>query len=111
MNTIAVDWDGTLVDPKTQAWLPGAKVALHQLLSQHRHVIIHTSRANWLEGRVSVESKLAEAVARPWETSLGERLKIEPKPNADVYVDDRAIRFTGNWLAALRQINLLEEKR
>lgn len=91
---VAVDWDDTLVDAKTQEWLPGAQAALESLLAQFKTVIIHTCRANWPEGLSSIEAKLA-----PFRHDI----RIVGKPLADVYVDDRAVRFTG-WPATLAEL-------
>lgn len=99
--TVATDWDGTLVDTKTQEWLPGALDALKTLLREGHRVIVHTCRANWPEGRSSIEGKLESIGLRP----AGRKLSVVGKPLADVYVDDRAVRFAG-WPATLRDIPL-----
>ena len=78
---IGIDWDQTLVDTKTQEWLPGALERLRRMVADGDDVFVHTCHANWPEGRASVEAKLAQA---------GLRLRVEAKPLADVYIDDRA---------------------
>lgn len=89
---VALDWDDTLVDVRTQEWLPDALDALKRLLRDGHTVIVHTCRANWPEGLASVETKLAQAGV------AGATVWTEPgKPHADVYVDDRAVRFDGDW--------------
>jgi hypothetical protein len=105
-RTVAVDWDDVLVDAKTQEWLPDAPTALTQLLAEYHTVIIHTCRANWPEGLAQVEAKLEETIAKPWRTSLGDRLKIVGKPLADVYIDDRARRFEGDWHTLLSNLRI-----
>lgn len=94
MKTVAVDWDGVLVGGG-QEWLPGAVDGLHALARRHK-VIVHTCRANWPEGRQSVLSRLAEAGFSS--------LDVYPKPEAAVYLDDRALRFTGSWDGVVKQI-------
>lgn len=107
---VAVDWDDTLVDARTQEWLPGAKAALHQLLSEFRTVIIHTCRANWPEGLAQIEAKLAEAA--PWRSAIAEeRIRIEPKPRADFYIDNQAIRFERSWPSALLAMRARRARR
>lgn len=103
-RVVAVDWDDTLVDAKTQQWLPGAEQALQRLLGQFGTVIIHTSRASWPAGRNQIETKLGETVSQ---AIIGSRVTIEPKPLADVYIDDKAVRFDG-WEAALGEVRRLE---
>lgn len=97
MPTVAIDWDDTLVGYKKYgepgAWLPGAPRLLRKLRSEGYAVTINSCRANWPEGRVEIETKLATIGL-----GLSSRLKIaEGKPLAVVYVDDRAFRFRGDW--------------
>lgn len=94
-SRVAVDWDGTLVDARSQEWLPGAQAALRQLKARGYEVFIHTCHANWPEGAAAVEAKLAEA---------GLDLEIVAKPLADFYIDDRAIEFCGTWRFAMSKV-------
>lgn len=99
--TIAVDWDGTLVD-KDDSFLPGALDALRQLTKSAK-VIIHSCRGTYYEGAVWIKGRLSEEGidAEVW-TAPG-------KPLADIYVDDRGLRFT-NWeetLVSLRNLDLI----
>lgn len=93
---LAVDWDDTLVDAQTQEWLPGARTAIIQLRIRGYEPFIHTCRANWPEGLASIEAKLA-----------AERLsiRVEAKPYADFYIDDKAVPILdGDWQAVLRSV-------
>lgn len=98
--TVASDWDGTLVDSKTQDWLPGALEALKRLLRDGHRVIIHTCRANWPEGLASIEAKLALAGVRGAHVWTG-----AGKPHAHIYVDNQAVTFEGDWAPILTHIS------
>lgn len=92
---MAVDWDATLVDSDDN-FLPGALDALRQL-SSVANIIIHSCRGNYYEGAVWITGRLsAEGIPAEVWTAPG-------KPLADVYIDDRAVRFT-NWEETLNVI-------
>lgn len=105
--TLAVDWDNTLVHEKTQEWLGGAEEALRALLKSGFTVWIHTCRGNYGAGREMVVSKLLAAGFERWVRSGDLELWLgEGKPNAAVYIDDRAIRFEG-WSDLLPELRKL----
>lgn len=90
----AIDWDATLVD-ENQEWLPGALDALRWFRRQKHLVVIHSARANYEDGRRDIEQKLAKHKLN---------FKIEAKPYADIYIDDKAKRFSGNWFEILKEV-------
>ena len=99
MATIAIDWDGTLVVSPSGAWLPGALEALRYLVRNHT-VLIHSCRANWPEGQEEIRQRLgAEGLREQIDVRAG-------KPEADLYIDDRALRFA-DWTIQLPEVEQL----
>ena len=110
-KAICVDLDGTIIDYK-QGWksssyfgeiVPGAKEALKDLKSKGWHIIIFTTRGeneeveNFLKRNDLIFDYINENPDNPEGTG-----KI--KPYADIYIDDKAINFDGDWSKALSKI-------
>lgn len=107
--TIAIDFDGVL-HSYTSKWtkaseihdgpVEGALEFVHSLLETGWIVVIHTSRAAEIDGAVAV---------RRWLVHHGfphHRMQISQfKPPAAVYLDDRAVRFEGDFEEASLLIN------
>ena len=94
---MAIDWDGTLVDSDGE-WQPGAVNALRWLQRHGHKVIIHSSRASWEGGQLQIQEKLAGA----WLLGWGE-VQIAAKPEADIYIDDRAVTYT-DWATMIARM-------
>lgn len=94
-TVVALDWDSTLVDPASQEWLPGAERALDKLLMAKARVIVHSCRANWPAGVDQIRARLGHRA---------QIVEVVGKPYADVYVDNQAVQFAGDWDSALHEI-------
>lgn len=93
MKIAAVDWDGTLY--QNGEWMDGSKRALKVLKRRGYTVVIHSSRANFPAGRESIEQALREARLD---------LRVEPKFQADRYIDNLATEHDGDWSKTLFRI-------
>ena len=95
MASFCFDWDDTLVDAQSQQWLDGAERTLRHLYLRGHTLTVMSARARFPVGRQQIEDRLAE---------IGVPLAVHAKPAADLYVDDRAYRFDGDWDALVHQI-------
>lgn len=99
MLTVAIDFDHTLVDgQKARA---GAKEAINQLREQGHRIIIHSCNdADWIRRVMANNDLRFDAI---WEG--------KGKPIADIYVDDRAFRTTGNWAEDVKVISQILKRQ
>lgn len=127
MKTIAVDFDG-VIHRYSEGWkdgdiydppVPGAFDALRKLLEDY-YVFIFTTRntmqiAEWLEreGGFKVttdDSRFKHDLV--WDGSFwgtpGVLLVTNQKLGAFAYIDDRAIRFRGDWRETLTELKEIE---
>jgi hypothetical protein len=120
---IAIDWDGTLVEnvwPAMGDWLPGAVAALHQLVNDGHKIKIHTCRIGpfdvdeiTLLPKPRQQKEINDIKAMLRKEGLHHKVKVwvkRGKPGADVYIDDRGLRFEGNWTTTLAQVNNIQRK-
>lgn len=119
IRTVAVDFDGVIHD-YLHGWMDGsiygtftdgAVVALTRLMRRYA-VYVHTTRnpravANWIEDRSghAFECTTLFRWQRPefWNTQ-GVLLVTRLKLPAVAYVDDRAVKFTGDWDQVLGEV-------
>lgn len=111
---VVVDWDGTCVPqawPKRpKEWLPGAQEGLRAFQAHGFEVRIHSTRCHELDiDECSPNPGRDEEIAyiRDMLDKAGfEDVKIisDSKPAGVAYVDDKGIRFTGDWQAVVRQV-------
>ncbi len=110
MATIAVDFDDTLIDEMEDGVFcayQGAAEALTELRAQGHKIVIYTCRIGLAQARgrdflrkeiLAIEQALKENEIPYDSIFMGEKMV------ADVYIDDRAIRFTGNWEETLPKV-------
>lgn len=96
-----MDWDGTLVGPDG-SWLPDSVGALRALRRLGFVVVVHSCRGCWPGGVAGVRAALDGAGFPDVAVWDG-----RGKPDAAAYVDDRAVRFEGDWSAVLRVLRRL----
>jgi len=118
-----VDWDGTCVEeawPENGEWLPGAVSSLRYLSSVGK-TIIYSLRCHLYEHDEVTLRPPGAAAAEV--AGIRERLdevglhdvEVYPhdrgKPPALYYIDDRAVRFRGDWVEVLDEIRARELTR
>jgi hypothetical protein len=116
--TVCVDFDGVIHLPHSRIShgesitgdpAPGVKAALRQLMACCC-VAVHTCRppraaAQWIRSRLGIAAQADDGSAplRVW-TRQDRLLVTNLKIPALVYLDDRALPFTGDWEYAARMI-------
>ena len=105
-RTICLDFDGCL-HSYTSRWkgpdvipdppVDGAAAACRDLRDRGFHVVVFSTRCATNEGIMAV---------RGWLNRHGIEVDdvVNHKPPALVYVDDRAVRFEGDWTRAVAEI-------
>jgi hypothetical protein len=78
--------------------VPGAAAAM-QTLAAEGHTLIIFSTRGWLKAHRVRMAAWLDAQGIPWHDIA------RTKPNADIYIDDKALHFTG-WTAALTEIEM-----
>jgi FMN phosphatase YigB (HAD superfamily) len=106
VKTISIDFDNTVHNNKDLKYpnmgypMPGAKEALDQLKSDGYRIIIFSVRA-------SGDIKYMEKWLNDFEIPFDKITNV--KEASEFYVDDKAIRFEGNWPKILEQIKILQK--
>ena len=108
-----IDFDGTLCKfafPDVGPIEPCAKVALEMLRKAGYKIKIHSCRTATYWGRedereshMQLMKNFMEENELPHDEIILSRTM--DKPIADVYIDDRAIRYANNWLEIARRLS------
>lgn len=114
MAWIAVDYDDTLVQDfgdGQEAPVEGAIEAMQQLAAQGHRLTIFTSRfAPMPESeKQRLKDQIEEEVVA-WGFPPMEVWTGTTKPPADLYIDDKAVTFDGDWPLAMTQAQYMLEE-
>ena len=102
-QAIAVDFDGVIAEfsdgiEEFGKLIPGAKEAMAELRRLGYKIIIHTARPSRKDHLDSLANYLTEKGIPFDEINTNSDCEWKStKPIADIYIDDRACRFEGNW--------------
>jgi hypothetical protein len=117
-NAICVDFDGVIAAfaqdiESFGSPIPGAGEALRELKSLGYKIIIHTARPSRAEHVENLRGYLRrERIPFDEINSNGDCPWPSIKPLADVYIDDRALRFEGDWRKTMTQLkNILSIRK
>ncbi len=111
--TIAVDFDG-VIHAYSKGWnggaiydppVPGTREALQALKDKGWKIYIFSTRTNKMFRKKDEEDQ--EVAMKRWlaEHQIPfDKIWTFGKPMADVYLDDRAIGFRGDWNSSLQEI-------
>lgn len=112
----AVDWDGTIVTdawPNMGEWQPGAIQSLRTLLTRGE-VVVHSCRVAPFEtDEATPRNPLIEATKIRLMLDMEGLWDVEVwmrpyKPPARVYIDNRAVRFNGDWPEVMTQVDAID---
>lgn len=105
-----IDFDGTLCKfmfPDVGPIEPNVKEALETLKKAGYIIKIHSCRTAKYWGRLDervMHLQLIEKFMREHNLPYDTIILSTDKPIADVYIDDRAIRYDNNWLEIARML-------
>lgn len=105
---IAVDFDGTLVgyDGEGLAFpMPGAAEAMDRLRANGAYIVVHTCRVTTGRANGTIEAELGFIRACLDDFGIPyDEIYMSDKMIADIYIDDRAVPFEGNWPDVVKRI-------
>mgnify|MGYP000989008617 CR=1 FL=1 len=103
-KTLSIDFDDTLCNRSDSQPIQGAPEALKQLKSEGYIILISSARINpevWGDLVKFREKEIADWLEQyniPYDKI------VHFKPSADLYIDDKALRFEGDWNMTLDEI-------
>jgi hypothetical protein len=108
---ICLDFDG-VIHSFTSQWIneddipdkpiTGCQEALASIKAMGAHIYIHSTRCHCQSGRKAIADYMTKH-------HLAFDEIVEHKPIADLYIDDRAILFTGDWQKVMVAIGLINK--
>jgi hypothetical protein len=124
--TVAIDLDGTILQavdyaapilpsgqPALSPPMEGVQAALNILHDLGYTMLVHTARfadALGAMDRAAARDEIAEHLQAHGMGDMFDDIVVGPKPIADYYIDDKAVKFEGDWTDVLRQISTLRGK-
>lgn len=104
-KVVAIDYDGTLVEnvsPLTNGTkIKNADLVTKVLKSYGWEIIVFTCRPNYQ--RLELEDNLRK------QNIIFDYIAFYTKPIASLYIDNKGIRFEGNWIDMLEWIEIKEQ--
>lgn len=121
MLRICVDLDGTICETKKADQnyedvlpLPGAVETLQKLKQKGYYIIIHTARnMRTYDGNLGKVIKHQSVTTVNWleKHNIPYDELLFGKPHVHAFIDDKGIKFSGNWEDVVKQLQNLEEKQ
>jgi len=106
-KSLAIDFDGVIAEnnfPEIGKMIEGTKESIDKLRDEGWRIIIYSAR---ISSGQEEQYPLIEQFLKDNDINY-DLIAIGSKPIADIYIDDRAIRFT-DWKATIEDINKLEK--
>ncbi len=113
---IAVDFDG-VIHNYSQGWnggdiydppVDGVKEAMERLKAQGHTLYIFTTRTNKIFRKDDKDQKKAIEDWMQQHEIPYDKIWTYGKPMCDVFIDDRAIQFRGNWEETLKEVEVFK---
>ncbi len=103
---ICIDFDGVIFDEKTREPIPGCKEALTKLQNAGIEIWVYTARGYVSGGTQNAIEKVTTTL-KDFLQKHGipyDDIYFGLKPAADIYLDDHAIEFKGEWAPVIGRI-------
>jgi len=112
-KTICIDFDGVIAELTHELdeygpIIPGSREAILEFKNLGYKIIIHTARPTNNGHKKRLEEYLNKVgIYFDWINENPDHSLDSPKPLADLYIDDRALRFNGSWSETLNKAQSL----